>query len=350
MNKLKTLFALAVLGFSMQTFGEARVTTSTLGSLSRSSTVVTSVSGAASSQELANHTNSLNQTAQAMAQVWNFVFGQSAWFSITNYMHSAPGVESQLSFWEIRDGNTNEVYSVEKEVHYVMGPVLTNMVDQINNVKTTVDNQKADKAWSKYQSATGAEAPEGVTVISTPTIMVSAGYEWMRYVDVSSNSVWFLQCSGTTMIGSDTNNYFKVSDDENKTQFCVKRTTSMEIGAVPTDVGFDGNGDFYVKFNVNIQPTMYTAYDLTEEFKAEGEDENVTVTWTQSGGVWTGTVHQTNKAEKLFAHAKYIQPGSVVIENNGTAEFAGGIFLNGIKYNLKPKTINGELVLGLEVQ
>lgn len=328
----------------------ATVSTQKLRNLNRNSTVVVGVSGFATTQELANHTNNLNQTAQAMAQVWNFVFGQSAWFSITNYMHSSPNVESQLSFWEIRDGVTNQVYSVEKEVHYVMGPVLTNMVEKINEVQATVDSQKADKAWSKYQSATGAEAPEGVTVISTPTIMISAGYEWMRYVDVSSNSVWFLQCSGTTMLGADTNNYFKVSDDENKTQFCVKRTKSKELGAIPTDVGFDGNGDFFVKFNVNIQPTIYTAYSLTEEFVAEGNDSNITVTWTQSGGTYTGTVHQQNKSDHLFVHAKYIQPGSVVIENNGTSEFSGGIMINGIKYNLRPKTVAGELVLGLEVQ
>ena len=329
----------------------AAVSTQTLGNLNRNSTVVTGVSGFATTQELANHTNTLNQTGAAVAQIWTYVYGGSAWFSMTNFMRTVEGVVPQLSFWEIRDGNTNQVYSVAEEVEYVMGPTVSNLNRTISGVVQNVETGKADRAWSKYQSVTGHEAPEGVTVVQTPTTMLAAGYDWQKYVDVNSNSVWLLQNTGLYSTSSDTNSYFQIVDDEGNVQFKIVKTENQLISVVPSEVGFTDGGDFFVKYPIStpISPVAKVCYDLTDqEWKTDYEDDNVTMSWTSSGGVYTLIIHQTTPASSLFVTTHILQEGGITIQNNATSSFEGGILIDGIKYRLSVKTISGTRVLGVD--
>ena len=205
-----------------------------------------------------------------------------------------------------------------------------------------------DKAWSKYQSATGNEAPDGVTIVSTPTIQLTGGGEWYRYVDVASNSVWFLKSNGLHTFGGDTNGYFRILDDEGNATFEVRKTDSYLVDAVASSVHFDADGNFCVSFQSNVQPVIYTTATLEHpNFLPEGEDPNVTVTWTQSGGVYTATLEQAVKGPSLFAYAKVEVQGETVIRNTVPTDLQGGIIVNGVKYNVGTATINGNTVLTL---
>ena len=293
-------------------------------------------------------TGTVAQVSEAVGTLWSYVYGDSVWIAVTNYMRRIGGVSPSFQLWEVRDGVTNLVYWSKEEITNVTHDLIH---DCKTNLEQTVRNAVAempDKAWSKYQSATGNEAPEGVTIVSTPTIQLTGGGEWYRYIDISSNSVWFLKSNGLHTFGGDTNGYFRILDDEGNATFEVRKTDSYLVDAVPSSVQFDASGNFCVSFESNVQPVIYTSASLDNpNFLPEGEDPNVTVTWTQSGGVYTATLEQAVKGPSLFAYAKVEVQGETVIRNSVPTDIQGGIIVNGVKYNVGTATINGNTVLTL---
>lgn len=293
-------------------------------------------------------TGSVAQVSSAVGTLWSYVYGDSVWIAVTNYMRTIGGVSPSFQLWEVRDGATNLVYWSKEEITNVTHDLIH---DCKTNLEATVRNAVAempDKAWSKYQSATGNEAPDGVTIVSTPTIQLTGGGEWYRYVDVASNSVWFLKSNGLHTFGGDTNGYFRILDDEGNTTFEVRKTDSYLVDAVASSVHFDEDGNFCVSFESNIQPVIYTTASLSNpNFQPEGDDANVTVTWTQSGGVYTAKLEQAVKGPSLFAYAKVEVQGETVIRNTVPSDLQGGIIVNGVKYGVGTATISGNTVLTL---
>ncbi len=293
-------------------------------------------------------TGTVAQVSEAVGTLWSYVYGDSVWIAVTNYMRTIGGVSPSFQLWEVRDGATNLVYWSKEEITNVTHDLI---YDCKTNLEATVRNAVAempDKAWSRYQSATGNEAPDGVTIVSTPTIQLTGGGEWYRYVDVSSNSVWFLKSNGLHTFGGDTNGYFRILDDEGNATFEVRKTDSYLVDAVASSVHFDENGNFCVSFQSNIEPVIYTTASLeSPNFLPQGDDPNVTVTWTQSGGTYTATLEQAVKGPSLFAYAKVEVQGETVIRNTVPTDLQGGIIVNGVKYNVGTATINGNTVLTL---
>ena len=296
-------------------------------------------------------TGEVSQVSAAVGTLWSYVYGDSAWIAVTNYMRTIGGVSPSFQLWEVRGGATNLVYWSKEEITNVTHDLIH---DCKTNLEATVRNAVAempDKAWSKYQSATGNEAPDGVTIVSTPTIQLTGGGEWYRYIDVASNSVWFLKSNGMHTFGGDTNGYFRILDDEGNTTFEVRKTDSYLVDAVASSVHFDESGNFCVSFQSNIQPVIYTTASLAApNFLPEGDDPNVTVTWTQSGGTYTATLAQTVKGPSLFAYAKVEVLGTTVIKNTAPTDVSGGILCtDGVHkcrpvYNSANNTITWEVV------
>ena len=293
-------------------------------------------------------TGTVAQVSEAVGTLWSYVYGDSVWIAVTNYMRTVGGVSPSFQLWEVREGVTNLVYWSKEEITNVTHDLIH---DCKTNLEATVRNVVADmpdKAWSKYQSATGNEAPDGVTIVSTPTIQLTGGGEWYRYVDVASNSVWFLKSNGLHTFGGDTNGYFRILDDEGNATFEVRKTDSYLVDAVASSVHFDADGNFCVSFESNIEPVIYTTASLeSPNFLPQGDDPNVTVTWTQSGGTYTATLEQAVKGPSLFAYAKVEVQGETVIRNTVPTDLQGGIIVNGVKYNVGTATINGNTVLTL---
>ena len=282
--------------------------------------------------------------------LWQYVLGDTVWFAVTNYMRTVEGVVPSLQLWEVRDGATNLVYHSTEEI--------TNFVNAATAaLRADLTNSLAARAWSKYQSATGAENPQpgDITIVSTPSIMMTGGGEWNRYVHTGGSSVWVLRSSGLTTFGGGSNgSFFAVQDDEGNTQFEVRRTDSYEVDALPSATGFDGD-DFQVTYNLPASgnpPTLYASTNLaTTAFAAEENGSidslGITVNWASSGGLWRATIVQDVKAPALFVHAKALQEGSIVVKNNAPTSLAGGIFIGNTKYSIGTATISGHTVLTL---
>ena len=285
--------------------------------------------------------------ATSVGVVWSLVYGGTAWFAVTNYLRTADGVMPSMQFWEVRDGVTNLVYSSAEEIGAKVEALRLVVQGMLGVLGTSLSNRVAgleaampSKAWSRYQSATGAEAPDGVTVISTPTTMLSANYEWQRYVDVSSNSVWLLQARGVTVLGADSNQFFRVSDDDGNVQFEVSTTASQLVPAYIAKVGFTA-GNFEVTCPVNVQPKLFTAYSLAGPWSAEGDDANISVTWASVDGAWKGTVLQSSAADQLFVKTKYWQEGETKVVNRAPVEASGGIYCTDGIHKTRPVYVPG---------
>lgn len=282
--------------------------------------------------------------------LWQYVLGDTVWFAVTNYMRTVEGVVPSLQLWEVRDGATNLVYHSTEEI--------TNFVNAATTeLRTEITNAMPSKAWSRYQSATGAENPQPgeITIVSTPTVMMTGGGEWNRYVHTGGSSVWVLRSSGlTTFGGSADGAFFSVEDDEGVAQFEIRRSDSYEVDALPSATGFDGD-DFQVTYNLPASgnpPTLYASTNLaTTAFAAEENGSidslGITVNWASSGGLWRATIVQDVKAPALFVHAKALQEGSIVVKNNAPTSLSGGIYIGKTKYTLGTATISGYTVLTL---
>lgn len=289
-------------------------------------------------------TGTVAQVSAAVGTLWSYVYGDSVWIAVTNYMRTIGGVSPSFQLWEVRDGVTNLVYWSKEEITNVTHDLIH---DCKTNLEATVRNAVAempDKAWSKYQSATGNEAPDGVTIVSTPTIQLTGGGEWYRYVDVASNSVWFLKSNGLHTFGGDTNGYFRILDDEGNATFEVRKTDSYMVDAIASSVHFDGDGNFCVSFESNVEPVIYTTATLEHpNFLPQGDDPNVTVTWTKSGGVYTAKLEQAVKGPSLFAYAKVEVQGETVIRNTAPTDVSGGILCTDGIHKCRPVHNNGAI-------
>jgi len=282
--------------------------------------------------------------------LWQYVLGDTVWFAVTNYMRTVEGVVPSLQLWEVRDGSTNLVYHSTEEI--------TNFVNAANAaLRADLTNSLAARAWSRYQSATGADNPQpgDITIVSTPSIMMTGGGEWNRYVHTGGSSVWVLRSNGLTTFGGGSNgSFFAVQDDEGNTQFEVRRTDSYEVDALPSATGFDGD-DFQVTYNLPASgnpPTLYASTNLAATAFAAEENGSIdslgiTVNWASSGGLWRATIVQDVKAPALFVHAKALQEGSIVVRNNAPTSLSGGIVIGNTKYSIGTATISGHTVLTL---
>ena len=283
--------------------------------------------------------------------LWQYVLGDTVWFAVTNYMRTVEGVVPSLQLWEVRDGATNLVYHSTEEI--------TNFVNAATAaLRADLTNSLADRAWSKYQSATGADNPQPgeITIVSTPSVMLTGGGEWNRYVNTGGSAVWVLKSNGLATFGGGTNGtFFAVQDDEGNSQFEIKRTDSYEVDAIASSCGWDQSGNFQVTYNLPASgnpPTLYASTNLATTAFAPEENGTIDslgidVSWAASGGLWQATITQDVTAPALFVHAKALQEGSIVVRNKAATDLQGGIFIGNTKYSIGTATISGHTVLTL---
>lgn len=300
--------------------------------------------------------DSLFRSMDNQNMLWTYVYGETVWIAVTNYMRTVHGVAPSFQLWEIRDGRTNCVYWSAEEIDVRVG----DKIDvAMSNVAHSVATSKADRAWSKYQSMTGADNPQpnDVTIVSTPSIMLSGGYEWQRFVDTGAE-VWVLKCNDLITLGADTNAYFRITDLEGETQFAIEKTASRLVDAVPTATGFttDGNNYFKVTFSGNIQPTIYVSPELVSSFfiecNATENEHGLSCTWEHdaAANTYTATIAHNagdGKPSRMFVYGKVLQEGSTVVKHTAPSSFDGGIIINGVQYSVGTATIDGKTVMTL---
>lgn len=311
----------------------------------------------------------LKKRVEGWSSYWN---GTNAWLQITNYMHTVAGVIPEFSIWEVRDGMATNIWSDLEKFDAFIEAYKAHVKSQLHicetNMEKTVEKMlenKADRAWSLYDSGTGLAAPEGTTWISTPVTVIAGGMQYERHI-TSAGEIFVLKSNGliSEFGNTSTNNltaYFTVSDSSGNSIFSVKKTDSYTDGAhisIFDRSGTTGTLGFRKREGAIGHPKCYFNTSLNIESPWIPETEAnfpYNVTWTEDtvNGLWIAelSIKSGFTVGKIgFFKGAYDIAGETVIENSVPTRM-NYIILGNKKYKIDPVTISGKTVMGLtEVQ
>lgn len=320
----------------------------------------------ATKTELGSVSETANAAALDAASALRIVLGERVWFAVTNHMRTAEGVIPSLQLWEVRDSVTNLVYDSREEITNTVKALTRELHTELTNRIHDAEKTIPSKAWGNYQSdGTDNPEPGKVAIINQPTVILTGGGTFNKYVEIGDSSIWVLTSSGPVSFGGGgTNgNYFAVLDDEGNAHFKVSKTDSFDVGAIFTD-NPRTSGDALLLYicSTNRQgeayigpPTLSACTNLQAAVwhdEADGEIDalGTSVAWARNDAIhaWVGTVTQDRWATAMYFRAKMKQEGGTAIINTAPVRFDGGIQLGNGKYRLVPYTTGGKTYLTVE--
>ena len=278
--------------------------------------------------------------AATAEDVYRIVAGTNVILVVTNYNSAVHAPAMKLQHLDPESGQY-VTYWDEQRRH---GMTLTNAMDY-TDAATAAELSRADaayapRAWSGTTSALGAEAPAGVTWISTPETVIAGGYEYEKVI-TTAGAVWVLTSNGLTT-GATTNSFFRVAASDGTELFSIEKTDSYLVGVNATGITKSGNT---VTIPVNVvagtHPYIRATTNLVNAVWVK-EDENgfscpwATVSWSGTTGAYVATV--TCSQPQAFFYFEFMQQGTAKIKNSAKTEMTGGIIFNGTTYM---PTVNG---------
>ena len=213
---------------------------------------------------------------------------------------------------------------------------------------------KADRAWGYYDSHSGNYAPDGYTWISSPKIAIAGGLAYNKVL-TTEGAVWVLESNGlvTETSGTESNGFFRISDDAGNSLFEIvkgdKRTVGATAGTVQLLAGF---AITHLQVGYNVQsaehPKIYVTDSLKPtNWKAEDDPDCVAdVVWSGSSGAWIATVSGKVAMPAFFVQASYEVGGNTYIKQSAPVQMSK-IVLGGVEYTLGTASIDGHTVLTL---
>lgn len=264
--------------------------------------------------------------AATAADVYRLIAGTNVVLVVTNYNSQTHAPAMKLQHLDTESGQY-VTYWDETRRH---GMTLTNAMNYTDAQIET----RAPKAWSGTTSGLGAEAPAGVTWISTPETVIAGGYEYEKVV-TSAGAVWILTSNGLST-GATTNSFFRVSASDGTELFSIEKTDSYLVGVSPDGITRSGN-TVTVPVNVvgNAHPYIRATTNLVDAVWTK-EDENgfscpwATVSWSGTTGAYVATITCSQPA--AFFYFEYMVEGVAKIKNSAKTEMTGGIIFNGTTY------------------
>ena len=268
-------------------------------------------------------------TAADEALIYQLIMGSNVVAEVTNYNSRVRA--PQLRLLQL-DQDTHEYITVWAETNG-LARTLAAANEYTDAASAELAGRKADRAWGKYTSGLGAEAPSNTTWVSSPVTVLAGGYEYAKTV-TSAGEAWVL-CSNGMQTGPDTNAYFRVATMDGESLFSVERTESVLIGVDATGIRCSGNTVTIPLDVVSAEaPVCYACDDLVS-----GNWVNLVETtpdWITSAessgspGAWTWTI--TTTSPRGFFQFRALQEGRTVIRNNASVELSQGVWVNGKKY------------------
>lgn len=202
----------------------------------------------------------------------------------------------------------------------------------------------APRAWSRTTAGLGADAPEGVTWISTPQTVIAGGYEYAQYV-TSAGSVWVLCGNGMVDLSGTTNGFFRISDADGNPVFSVESSASYVLGVDSAGISVAEDGtDTVVTVPVNVvsaaAPTASVCTNLQgatwwKESDPDGIPAAVgSVSWSGASGEWVCTARFGGP--KAFLRFEVLQEGGTIIKQSVPMDASGGILCTDGIHKVRP--------------
>ena len=261
--------------------------------------------------------------------VYRLYSGSNVVCEVTNYNSAVRSPTMRLLQLD-----TNGVYTVvwtETNNLHRVAQAATNYTDATISAAT---NRFAPRAWSGVTSGLGAEAPPGVTWISTPQTVLAGGFEYAKVV-TTSGEAWILTGNGMTA-ATNSMGYLDISASDGTSIFRIEKTDSYLVGAAADSITRSGNT---VTVTIPIvsqdHPLLRYAPSLDSPVTWYNEEDSnlpasVTYSWGGSSGAWVCTI--TTSAPSGFFRFEFLQQGSTKIVNAGMTDLSGGIWYKGTKY------------------
>lgn len=282
-----------------------------------------------------------------VVRIIDYFNGSNVWFSVTNYDSATTLPRMQLR--ELREGQERIVWDEMSRLN----ECLSNATERIEQAKDELEARKADRAFGKYTSALGSDAPDNTLWLSSSNIVIASNIEYVKHLS-GNGCVWVLATTGITAANTATNGLFAISDDEGNVAFEIRKTNETVKGADASGISVTDNGDgtstVVIPYGTEItsQPTIFASETLTGDgWKQEGETGFIplSVAWTESVP-YTATVVVGNDHPQLFIKAQYIAPGATIIHNNAPVALTK-IVIDGTTYRVAVETISGKKVMTL---
>lgn len=272
--------------------------------------------------------------ATTAEDVYRIVAGTNIVLVVTNYNSATHAPAMKLQHLDPQSGEY-VTYWDEQRRH---GLTLTSAMDYTDAAAATelsrADAAYAPRAWSGTTSGLGADAPAGVTWISTPETVIAGGYEYEKII-TTAGAVWVLTSNGMTA-GATTNSFFRVAASDGTELFSIEKTDSYLVG-VPADGITKSGNTVTIPLNV-VAPSHPYIRATTNLVNAVWTKENedgftcpwATVSWSGTIGAYVATV--TCSEPQAFFYFEYLVEGGAKIKNSATVEMTGGIYFNGDRY------------------
>ena len=320
----------------------------------------------ATKTELGGVSETANAAALDASSALRIVLGESVWFAVTNYMRTAEGVIPSLQLWEVRDSVTNLVYDSREEITNTVKALTRELHTELTNRIHDVEKTIPSKAWGNYQSdGTDNPQPGEVAILNPPTVILTGGGTFNKYIEFGDSSVWVLQSSGPVSFGGNTNgNFFAIHDDEGNYSFRVAKTDSYDLPAFISGILPRQSQNHILIYTattnrhgnaVSEHPTISVCSDLKESVwheEVDGEIDalGITVSWAKDETIpaWVATVTPDNYPPNLYFRCKVVQEGGVAVINTAPTRFDGGVQFGNETYRLVPYTTGGKTYLTLE--
>lgn len=272
--------------------------------------------------------------------VYQLLMGSNVVAEVTNYNSRVRAPSFRLLQL---DPDTKEYFTVWAETNG-LSRTLNEAKAHTDAATNALGLAKADRAWSHHTSGLGADAPAGVTWISTPETVVAGGYEYAKHV-TTHGEVWVLTSNGLGL-GADTNAYFCVKAGDGETLFSIEKTDSILVGVDADGISVSG-GVVTIPLGVVSQdpPVCYAANSLVNAVWADLSEVGLPA-WVESAtvsgepGAWVWRIETT--APSAFFQFRVLQPGATVIRNNAQTDLSAGILIDGTRYY--PHDQNGTLI------
>ena len=265
---------------------------------------------------------------------------------VTNY-ESAINIPERLLVQIDTNGERKVVWR-ESTRHNATIEQLTAALDAatnaLANATAALIDAKADRAWGKYTSGLGADAPADTLWISHPNTVLAGGLDWMKNV-TTGGDVFVLTSNGMALEfeNNPTNAAFFNLSSNGETIFRVEKTDERLVYVNISDVDVVGNY-LLVGFSSWAYPThpllrvkkdLADAEWLKEEDAVDGEWAGVARFAWSGDGVnvpFVVTIENLTGGVKIFAGFSYTAPGETKIINNGVTDLSKGIFHNNKTY------------------
>ena len=293
--------------------------------------------------------------------IYAIVEGSNVLDVVTNY-DSVVNIPERMLVQIDTNGERKVVWR-ESTRHNATIEQLTAALDNATNALATATAAllaaKADRAWGKYTSGLGEDAPADTLWISHPNTVLAGGLDWMKNV-TTGGDIFVLTSNGMALEfeNNPTNAAFFNLASNGETIFRIEKTDERAVYVNISDVDVVGNY-LLVGFQSWAWPThpllrvkedLADAEWLKEEDAVEGEWAGIARFAWSGDGVnvpFVVSVENLTGGSKIFAGFSYTAPGETKIIHNGVTDLSKGVFYNGKTY--KP-VVNGNKIELVEQQ